>query len=40
MKLASSKVHAQGALIDMDSMPNVQGEGTQQPPEVQSNYVS
>jgi hypothetical protein len=40
MKSTSPKAPTQGALIDLDSMPNAQGEGTQQPSEVQSSFVS
>lgn len=39
MTSASLKVHAQGAPIDLDSMPYIQGEGTQQPPDVHSGSV-
>lgn len=39
MKLASLKASTQGTPIDLDSMPNIRGEGTQQPPDVQFGFV-
>jgi hypothetical protein len=40
MKSSSLKVLAQGAPIDLDSMPKVQRGGTQRPLEVQFSFVS